>query len=78
MEPISIGTIVQPVTVCTKVSGYIYQFARESETVDTSIRVLGVEIDSLSRVLGSLHESFKDPLLANVPFTSQTGHEVQH
>jgi hypothetical protein len=49
-----------------------------ANNVDTAITTLGVEVNSLSQVLSSIHDSFSDSSLANAALSSQTGHEAQH
>jgi hypothetical protein len=79
MDPISIiaasGSLV---TTCYKLTGYIYTFINKNQLVDTAAGVLGLEIESLSRVLCAINTSFGDPSLANAALASQTGHEAQH
>jgi len=79
MDPISIATAsVHLVGACAKLSGYIYTFVKQSQTVDTAVHVLDIEIKSLSDVLGSIATSFSDPLVARVALEAQTGHEGQY
>lgn len=56
----------------------IYTYVKSIQVVDNDIRVLGVEVDQLSRVLDSISDSFNDPCLADAALESQTGHEGQH
>jgi hypothetical protein len=77
MDPISIIT-ASAARLCATTSGYIFAFVTNTRNVDTSITTLGIEIHSLSQVLGSINESFKDSSLANSALSSQTGHEAQH
>jgi hypothetical protein len=46
--------------------------------VNDEIRVLGVEVDALSKALDTISESFKDPSLAELAIESQTGYDAQH
>jgi hypothetical protein len=79
MDPISIATAsVHLVGACGRLSGYIYTFIKKTQTVDTAVRVLDIEINSLSQVLGSLATSFSDPLVASVALEAQTGHKGQY
>jgi Fungal N-terminal domain of STAND proteins len=79
MDPISIVTAsASLVGACAKVSSYIYTFISKAQTVDTAVRVLDIEINSLSQVLGSIATSFSDPLIAREALDSQTGHEGQY
>lgn len=79
MDPFSIATASAGlVGTCVKLSGYVYTFINKTQNVDTAVRVLGIEIDSLSQVLGAISTSFSDPSLANDALKSQTGHEAQH
>jgi hypothetical protein len=79
MDPISVATAsVHLVGACAKLSGYIYSFIQKTQTVDTAVRVLDIEINSLSQVLGSIATSFSDPLVASVALEVQTGHEGQY
>jgi len=73
MDPISIATAsVTLVKLCAD----IYMLISKTEPVDTTIRILATEIDSLMHVLLAMGESFNDPAL--VALSSQTGHEGQH
>jgi hypothetical protein len=73
VDPISIAiTARHLVEACTK----IYMIINQTRHVDSSIGVLGVEINSLCEVLNAMHESFNDPSLATIDM--QTGHEAQH
>jgi len=75
MDPISIATAsVGLVSACVRLSGYI----KKTQTVDTVVRVLDIEITSLSQVLGSIAMSFSDSLVASVALEAQTGHEGQY
>jgi hypothetical protein len=79
MDPLSIAaTSATLVGVCVRLSGYIYIVINKVQNVDTSVRVLGIEIDLLSQVLGSISSSFSDSSLAAGALESQTGHEGQH
>ena len=76
MDPISIATASAClVRLSVTVSGYIYTYVSNTRNVDTTIRLLAAEIDSLARVVGSIQECFSDPSLANAALSSQTGHE---
>src|SRR5271155_1595737 len=78
-EPFTIAaTAAGLVGTCGRLTGYIYTFINKSQNVDTAVQVLAVEIDSLSRVLGSISTSFNDPSLAEAALESHTGHERQH
>lgn len=75
MDPISIATTAASIAgTCVK----IYSYIQSIQAVDNEIRVLGVEVDQLSRVLDSMSDSFKDPSLAESALECQTGHEAQH
>jgi hypothetical protein len=77
MDPVSIITVSTTlVRLCTTKSGYIFAFVTNARNVDTTITSLGVEIHSLSQVLGSINDSFNDTALANSALSSQTGHET--
>jgi hypothetical protein len=79
MDPISIITASATlVRLCATTSGYIFTFVTNARNVDTAITTLGVEIHSLSQVLGSINDSFNDSSLASSALSSQTGHEAQH
>lgn len=73
IEPISIaaasGTLISS---CRTLLNYINRVS----SVDSVINVLALEIDSLSRVLLSIHTSFSDPSLTSI--AAQTGHEGTH
>jgi hypothetical protein len=78
-DPLTIATAsVHLVGACGRVSGYIYTFIKKTQTVDTAVRILDLEINSLSQVLGSIATSFSDSLVANEFLESQTGHEGQY
>ena len=75
MDPISIATSsTNLVGTCTKVLGGISTFINQSQTVDTAIRVLEFEINSLSEVLRSIVKSFSDPPIASEALKAHTGH----
>jgi hypothetical protein len=79
MDPISIATASAClVRLSVTVSGYIYTYVSNNRNVDTTIRFLAVEIDSLAQVVSSIQESFSDPSLADAALSSQTGHEGNH
>ena len=79
MDPISIiAASATLVRLCATTSGYIFTFVTNANNVDTAITTLGVEVNSLSQVLSSIHDSFSDSSLANAALSSQTGHEAQH
>ena len=62
---------------CANVSWYIHTFINKSQYVDTAMRVLAVEIDSLSQVVGSITLSFRDPSLSARVLDLQTGYESE-
>jgi len=79
MDPISLATAsVHLVSACGRLSAYIYTFIKKVQTVDTAVRVLDIEINSLSQVLGSIATSFSDSLVSSVALEAQTGHEGQY
>jgi Fungal N-terminal domain of STAND proteins len=79
MDPISIVSASAGLVVtCYKLTSAIYSFVDKTQTVDTAVRVLGIEIESLSHVLRSISTSFSDPSLAKAAVSTQTGHEAQH
>lgn len=79
MDPRSIAAAsASLVGSCLTISNYIYTFVNNSELVDTAVRLLGIEIDSLQKVLASISSSFNDPLIAKVAFETQNDHEIQH
>jgi hypothetical protein len=79
LEPLSIVVASAGlVDTCVKLTGHIYTFVNKNQNIDTATSVLGIEIDSLSRVLRSITTSFNDPTLAATALKSQTGHEAQH
>jgi hypothetical protein len=79
MDPITIVSTSAALAVsCVKLSGYIYTIVDKVRTVDNAVRVLGVEIESLSHVLRAISTSFDDQSLAKGALSAQTGHEVQH
>lgn len=79
MDPLSIAvSSVRLVSECSKLSGYISWLTDKVPDVDDIIRVLYVEIDSLSKVSGSIGASFSDPALVSLGLALQTGYEAQH
>jgi len=79
MDPITIvSTSAALAVTCVKLSGYIYTIVDKVRTVDNAVRVLGVEIESLSHVLRAISTKFDDQSLAKAALSTQTGHEVQH
>jgi hypothetical protein len=66
------------VATCIKLSGYILEVINKTKLVDATIRVIGVEIESLSKVLDSIRTSFSDPALASAALSSGTGFEAEH
>lgn len=78
MEPLSITTaVVTLVGACSKLTTLL-GVINKSKTVDTSIKSLGIEINSLAQVLGNIGVSFGDSAIAAATLESRTGHEVQH
>jgi hypothetical protein len=62
IDPITIASASAAlVGYCGKVSEYINTFVNKVHNVDTSVRVLGIEIDSLSRVFGLISVKFSEP-----------------
>lgn len=55
----------------------LYTFVSNIQTVDKAITTLGEEINLLSHVLHSVHDSFKDPLRGGTAPAVRTGHETQ-
>jgi hypothetical protein len=79
VEPLSIvASSTALVATCIKLTHYIWSYHNKVQTVDTALRVLGIEIDQLSGVLGSICTSFSDPVIAGAALDVQTGHEAQH
>ena len=63
------------VGACSRLSRYIYNFLNKIEHEETAVRVLKIEIDSLSGVLGSISVKFSDPSTASTVLQSFTGYE---
>ena len=79
MEPISIAsTSLGIIALCTKLIDTVSSFVAKTKAVDSHIRVLGLEVESLLRVVAAIHESFNNESVAAVLLASQTGHEAQH
>lgn len=79
MDPLTIlSTSAALVTTCVRLSDYIYTLVDKTLTVDNAVRVLGVEIESLSHVLRAIRTSFGDQLLAKTALSAHTGYELQH
>lgn len=79
IDPISIAsTSAALVETCGKVSYYIYSFLNKEKHVDTSIRVLKIEIDTLAGVLGSISVKFSDSSTAAIALQSVTGYEEEY
>jgi hypothetical protein len=78
MDPLSITTAVAAlVGACSKLTNLL-GVINQSKSVDTSIKSLGIEINSLSQVLGNIGVSFGDSAIAAATLEPQTGHEAQH
>jgi hypothetical protein len=76
MDPLSIAAgSATLVGSCAKLSLAIINFVNKSQNVDTAVRVLGIEIDSLSSVLSSISLKFSDSSLAAAALDPETGHE---
>lgn len=79
IDPLSIAsTSAALVETCGKVSYYIYSFLKKEKHVDTSIRVLKIEIDTLAGVLGSISVKFSDSSTATIALQSFTGYEEEY
>lgn len=79
IDPTSIASASAAlVETCGKVSQYIYIFLNKVNHVDTAIRVLKIEIDSLAGVLGSISVKFSDPSTAAIALQSITGYEEEY
>jgi hypothetical protein len=75
IDPITIATAsANLVGTCSKLGVYI----RKIQSIDTSIRVLEIEVSTLSNVLGRIATCFSDLAVATVVLEQQTGHEVQY
>jgi RNA binding exosome subunit len=68
-------TAVNLVSACVRLSSNLSRSVNKAKNVDTTVRVLDIEINSLSQVLGSIATSLSDPLVGQVALESQTGHE---
>jgi hypothetical protein len=79
MDPLSIATAsAHIIGTCATLSKSIYKFISKTKTVDTAIRVLDVEISTLSQTLGSIASSFSSSAIAGMVLESQTGYEAQY
>jgi hypothetical protein len=79
MDPISIAAASAGMVIsCGKITRCIYTFLGKAQNVDTTIQALAIEVDALSRVLGSVSSNFYDPSLSVITFRSQTGHEAEY
>ena len=79
MDPTTIATAsFNLISACARLSAHLYKHINKAKTVNTAVRVLDIEISSLSQVLGSIATSLSDPLVSNVALESQTGHEGQY
>jgi hypothetical protein len=65
------------VSTCGKLGGYISWLANKVENFDTLVAFRN-EIDSLSRVLGSISACFDNPSQATLALAPQTGFETEH
>ena len=75
MDPLSIAaSSATLVAACVSISGFMNRI----QSVDTAAQILGIETDSLSKVLGDISMSFSDPSLAKIVLKLQTGHEAVH
>jgi hypothetical protein len=72
MDPVTVGALISQ---CSHVAGFVYTFINKLRSVEPTLRVLAIEVDSLSNVLGSLKARFEDTVVAEAALASQTGHE---
>lgn len=79
IDPTSVASAAAVlVGACGRVSRYIYNFLNKVEHEDTALRVLKIEIDSLSGVLGSISVKFSDTSTASTALQSFTGYEEEY
>jgi thiamine transporter ThiT len=72
MDPLSIAAASASLAgLCAQVTAALYSFASDVQNVDNEVRVLGVEIDSLTQVLNDMKITFD----GKGDLDSQTGNE---
>src|ERR1700694_3613264 len=63
--------------LCLTISGLIVTYVNKIRkgNADISIKLLGLEVNSYSKLLQDLHASFEDVGFTRIVLASQTGHE---
>jgi hypothetical protein len=75
-QPLSIVTASAGLVVtCLKLSGYIDGAISKLKLADASVRVIGIEIDSLSKVLDTIMDSFRNSAMAEAALQQEAGYQ---